>query len=285
MAAPPAPQGQEGGQVATRPAGHETAPHTDWRVDDDGLARLTLTRPKNLNAIDLQMLDELKGHFETARDDDTVRCVLLTGQGKTFSAGGDLHLMESTMGDSFAVRERLRTGLEVLVTQIWDLEKPVVAAVNGDAYGAGWNLALACDIVIASREARFCQAFAKVGLVPDTGGTWLLPRLVGLHKAKELMMMADTLTAEEAHRMGLVNHVVDHDDLSAHAAEYAKTLARGPTKAYGMLKRAMHRGMTTGLKEALEFEAYSQGYCTTTDDHKEGVAAFFEKRAPRFQGK
>lgn len=263
----------------------EVSPNTDWRVADDGVAWLTLTRPKQLNAIDLRSLGELKGHLRSAAEDDSVRCVVLTGQGRAFCAGGDLNLMKSTMGDAFAVRARLRDGLEQLVTAMWDLEKPIVAAVNGIAFGAGMNLALASDMVIASRDASFQQSFAKVGLVPDTGGTWLLPRLVGLHKAKELAMMADTLSAEDAHALGIVNHVVDHDDLMPWTTEYARHLAKGPTRAYGMMKRAMHRGMETGLKEALEFEAYAQGYATTTADHTEGVTAFFEKRDARFQGR
>lgn len=263
----------------------EVAPNTDWRVDPDGVAWLTLTRPKYLNAIDLQTLDELRQHLVAAQNDEAVRCVVLIGQGRAFSAGGDLNLMKSTMGDNFAVRDRLRHGLEDVVMRMWDLEKPIVAGVNGTAFGAGMNLALASDLIIASREAQFQQSFVKVGLVPDTGGTWLLPRLVGLHKAKELAMMGDTLSAEDAKALGLVNHVVPHDDLVPTVGEYARHLARGPTRAFGMMKRAMHRGMDSSFKDALEFEAYAQGYCTTTRDHYEGVAAFFEKRGAEFQGR
>lgn len=262
----------------------EVTPNTDWRVAD-GIAWLTLTRPKYLNAIDVKTLEELKGHLVSAQQDDAVRAVVLTGQGRTFSAGGDLNVMKQTLGDNFAVRDRLRHGLEEVVLRMWDLEKPILAAVNGTAYGAGMNLALASDLVIASREAQFQQSFVKVGLIPDTGGTWLLPRLVGLHKAKELAMMAEALSAEDAHRLGLVNHVVEHDDLVPWVTEYAQHLARGPTRAYGMIKRAMHRAIDSPLKDALEFEAYAQGYCTTTADHKEGVEAFFAKRAPSFQGR
>lgn len=263
----------------------EVAPNTDWKVSESGIGQLTLTRPKYLNAVDMRTLAELTQHFASANDDDNVRCVLITGQGRAFCAGGDLNLMKSTMGDAFAVRQRLRDGLEAVITQMTDLEKPIVAAVNGVAFGAGMNLALACDMIIASREAQFQQSFTKVGLVPDTGGTWMLPRLVGLHKAKELAMMADTLAADDALKLGLVNHVVDHEDLLAWATEYAAKLARGPTRAFGMLKRAMHRGMNSTLKEALEFEAYAQGFATRTEDHAEGVAAFYEKREARFKGR
>lgn len=265
-------------------AHRETAPHTDLHIEA-GVATITMTRPKRLNAIDLQMLAELQAHLDALALDETVRAIVITGQGKTFSAGGDLNLMKATMGDATAVRTRLRLGLERLVTQLTDLEKPVLAAVNGQAFGAGWNLALACDIVIASREASFCQAFTKVGLMTDTGGSWLLPRLIGPHRAKELAFMADTISAEDAHGLGLVNHVVDHDDLEEHAQAYARRLAAGPTIAYGLIKRAMHRAMEGTLKDALEFEAAGQGHCTTTEDHAEGVAAFFEKREARFQGR
>ncbi len=263
----------------------EVAPNTDWRVEADGVAWLTLTRPKQLNAINVRTLTELQAHLAVAAADEKVRCVVLTGQGKTFSAGGDITVMKEMMGDGVTMRERLRAGLERVVLQMWDLEKPIVAAVNGTAFGAGMNLALASDIVIASREAQFQQSFVRVGLVPDTGGTWLLPRLVGLHKAKELAFMGDTLSAEEAHRLGLVNHVVEHEDLLPWTTEYARQLARGPTRALGMAKRAMHRAMEGTLQQALEAEAYAQGLAAMTADHAEGVAAFFEKRAPRFSGK
>ena len=263
----------------------EVAPNTDWQVGDDGVGRLTLTRPKHLNAIDLRTLDELQRTFDVAATDDRVRCVMITGQGRAFSAGGDINVMKTTLGDAFAVRERLRRGLAGVVLRIVNLEKPVVAAVNGIAYGAGMNLALACDIIIASREASFQESFAKVGLVPDTGGTWILPRLVGIHRAKELVFMAETLTAEDAHKIGIVNHVVPHDDLLPWATEFARRLANGPTKAFGLAKRLMQRGMSTGLAEALDAEADAQGFAATTADHREGVTAFFEKRAASFQGR
>jgi 2-(1,2-epoxy-1,2-dihydrophenyl)acetyl-CoA isomerase len=256
----------------------DSAPNTDWRREDGGVAWLTLTRPRVLNAIDVKTLDELYTHLARAATDPETRVIVLTGQGKHFSAGGDLNVMRESLGDATAVRERLRYGLERVVTAMWDLEKPIIAAVNGDAYGAGMNLALACDLVIASREARFQETFLKVGLGPDTGGSWLLPRLIGMHRAKELLFFADTLSAEQAHALGLVNHVVDHEDLASWTREHANRLAQQSTPALGLTKRAVNRAMQSSLKEALEFEANMQAQLTTTREHKEAVEAFFARR-------
>lgn len=255
----------------------EVTPNTDWRVED-GVGWLTITRPRVLNAIDPKMLDEFTHHFSVSAMEDDVRVVVLTGQGKTFSTGGDLNVMRESMGNADEVRTRLRHGLERAVTALWDLEKPVVACVNGTAFGAGMNLALACDLVIASREAQFQQTFIKVGLGPDTGGSWLLPRLVGMHKAKELLFFGDTLSAQDAHALGIVNHVVEHEDLVPWTTEYAKRLAKTSTKALGLTKRAVNRSFTSSLKEALEAEAHMQAQLTTTKEHQAAVMAFFERR-------
>ncbi len=255
----------------------EVTPNTDWRVED-GIGWLTITRPRVLNAIDPKMLAEFTHHFTESAMEDDVRVVVLTGQGKTFSAGGDLNVMKESMGNADEVRSRLRSGLERAVGAIWDLEKPVVACVNGTAYGAGMNLALACDLVIASREAHFQQTFIKVGLGPDTGGSWLLPRIVGMHRAKELLFFGDTLSAKDARELGMVNHVVEHDDLIPWTTEYAKRLAQASTKAIGLTKRAVNRSFTSTLKEALESEAHMQAQLTTTKEHRESVEAFFNRR-------
>lgn len=256
----------------------EVTPNSDWRVDDDGIGWLTITRPRVLNAIDPKMLEEITGHVQQAAVDEKVRVVVLTGQGKTFSAGGDLNVMKESMGNADEVRNRLRNGLERAVTALWDLEKPVVACVNGTAFGAGMNLALACDLVIASREAQFQQTFIKVGLGPDTGGSWLLPRIIGMHRAKELLFFGDTLSAEDAHQLGLVNHVVEHDDLIPWTTEYAKRLAQASTPALGLTKRAVNRSFTSSLKEALEAEANMQAQLTTTKEHQGAVEAFFGRK-------
>jgi 2-(1,2-epoxy-1,2-dihydrophenyl)acetyl-CoA isomerase len=255
----------------------EVTPQTDWRVEN-GIGWLTITRPRVLNAIDPKMLDEFTHHFTTSAMQEDVRVVVLTGQGKTFSTGGDLNIMRESMGNADEVRQRLRLGLERAVTAMWDLEKPVIACVNGTAFGAGMNLALACDLVIASREAQFQQTFIKVGLGPDTGGSWFLPRLVGMHKAKELLFFGDTLSATDAQQLGIVNHIVEHDDLVEWTTKYAERLAQASTKAIGLTKRAVNRAHTTSLKEALENEAQMQAQLTTTAEHQQAVKAFFERR-------
>lgn len=247
----------------------------------DGVRTITLNRPEVLNAFNDRMLDELRQALREAERDEAVRCVVLTGAGRAFCSGQDLRARTEPF--SFAVH--LRTRYNPLILQLHSMEKPVLAAVNGVAAGAGCSLALACDLRIASTQAQFIEVFSRVGLVPDSGSTYFLPRLVGIGKAMELCLLADPLSAEEALRLGLVNWVVPPEELRERALAIASRLARGPTRAYGLTKRALLRSLQADLAFALDYEAMLQEIAGRTEDHREGLAAFFEKRPPRFAGR
>ena len=248
----------------------------------DGVRILTLNRPVVLNALNARACEELLDALREAERIQEVRCVLLTGSGRAFCAGADLR--DHSPGES-SLGEILRTRFNRIILQMRTVEKPVVAAINGVAAGAGCNLALAADLRLASDRASFLQAFTRVGLIPDSGGTWLLPRLVGLGRALELMLLAEPIDAATAERVGLVNRVVPHDDLMAHAMEVAGRLAKGPTRAYGLVKRGVEHNLTVNLREALEYEALLQEVAGRTEDHREGVAAFLEKRPASYSGR
>jgi 2-(1,2-epoxy-1,2-dihydrophenyl)acetyl-CoA isomerase len=246
------------------------------------VAVLTLNRPDKLNALTADMLRALRGAIERAGADESVRAVVLTGAGRGFCAGQDLAMGG---GPSADYGEIIRATYNPLVKAMTSLEKPIVCAVNGVAAGAGVSLALACDLRIAADTAWFVQAFVNIGLIPDSGGTWFLPRLVGLAKAMELSMLGERVTAEEAHRIGLVNRVVPADQLEAETMRVAERLAQLPTRAIGLIKRAHYEGLNLPLAEALELEARLQAEAGRTEDHREGVQAFLEKRAPQFRGR
>jgi 2-(1,2-epoxy-1,2-dihydrophenyl)acetyl-CoA isomerase len=258
---------------------------------DQGVATMTLNRPAVLNAISAQMIEELHAVLHTVRDEASVRAVVLTGAGRGFCSGADLKARqrvkpsEAPPDASKAGAERLRRTLNPLILAIRGIEKPFIAAVNGVAAGAGCNLALACDIVLASDEARFGNVFTRIGLIPDCGGHFFLPRLIGFHKAAELMFTGDIISAPEAERLGLINRVVPHAELVKQTRELAERLARGPTRAIGLCKRTLNVGITAELSEVLEAEAEGQGLASQTEDHWEGVQAFLEKRPARFLGK
>lgn len=258
---------------------------------NQGVATITLNRPAVLNAISQQMIEELQATLNTVRDDASVRAVVLTGGGRGFCSGADLKgrqrvkPSEAPSDASTAGAERLRRTLNPLILAIRTIEKPFIAAVNGVAAGAGCNLALACDIVLASDEARFGNVFTRIGLIPDCGGHFFLPRLVGFHKAAELMFTGDIIDAHEAERLGLINRVVAHAELVKQARELGERLARGPTRAIGLCKRTMNVGITSDLAAVLDAEAEGQGLARQTEDHWEGVQAFLEKRPAHFTGK
>lgn len=253
---------------------------------DGGVATVTLNRPAVLNAFSVPMQQELAVVIAQISADDAVRAVILTGAGRAFCAGGDIGEMEGAPEPvPLDGRRKLHRMLTTVLMPLVRLEKPVIAAVNGAAVGAGMNLALAADIVIASEAARFSQAFVKVGLVPDTGGLYLLSRLVGLSRAKELCFTGRMLTAAQAAEFGLVNEVVPADQLMATATALARQLAAGATAAIGLTKSLLNMAHTATLEEMAEFEAYALAVVLSTDDHREGIRAFREKRAPRFSGR
>jgi 2-(1,2-epoxy-1,2-dihydrophenyl)acetyl-CoA isomerase len=247
-----------------------------------GYRRITLNRPERLNALTVEMAAALAAALDDAVADKTCRAILLTGAGRGFCAGQDL---TEIIGASPADLDRLLAHYHPLILKIRTLPIPVVCAVNGVAAGAGANLALACDIVLAARSARFIQAFARIGLVPDCGGTWFLPRLVGSGRAAALAMLGEAVGAEDAARWGMIWRVVDDAELMPEAERLAAHLARQPTRALALLKRALDESWGNTLDAQLDLERDLQREAGRTEDYREGVAAFLEKRPPRFEGR
>ena len=248
---------------------------------DGAVQTITLNRPDVLNALDTKTHRALAAALKEARAAD-VRAVVLTGAGRGFCVGQDLTEFRDAAGD---IAARLRANYHPNVLAIRALEKPVIAAVNGAAAGAGLSLACACDVRLASDAATFVPAFVNIGLIPDSGGTFFLTRLIGPARAFEWMSSGRRLTAAEAHAWGLVSEVVDADSLAARAAELAQSYAHLPTRGIGMTKRLFDRAPLATLEEQLELEAQLQAAATQTEDFHEGVAAFLEKRPPRFGGR
>ena len=247
----------------------------------DGVLVLTLNRPEKLNAITGELLDALYAALKEGEEDREVRALLLTGAGRAFSAGQDLTEFGDRKPDYEAHLRRYNRVVEALS----GLEKPLGVAVNGVAAGAGMSLALWGDLRLAAVGASFTTAFVRIGLVPDSGLSFLLPRLVGLAKAQELLLLSPRLSAEEALALGLVHRVVPAEKLMEEALSLAKELAQGPTRAYALTKKLLLETYRLSLTEALALEAVLQGQAGQTQDHEEGVRAFREKRPPRFQGR
>ncbi|HEX6265743.1 MAG TPA: 2-(1,2-epoxy-1,2-dihydrophenyl)acetyl-CoA isomerase PaaG [Burkholderiales bacterium] len=252
---------------------------------DGGVLGVTLNRPDKLNAFNPEMHQLLRKALERARDESAVRAVLLTGAGRGFCTGQDLSERNVSSDAPLDLSVSLGSHYNPLVRRLRELPKPVVCAVNGVAAGAGANIALACDLVIAARSASFVQSFSRLGLVPDSGGTWFLPRLVGSARAMGLALLGEKLTAEEAQRWGMIWRVVEDEALMKEAASIAQTLAQGPTKGYGLLKKALLASAGNSLDAQLDLERDLQREAGLTQDYREGVAAFMQKRKPEYKGK
>ena len=251
----------------------------------NGVLSLTLNRPERLNAMNNLLIAAMNRELERARADDTVRAVLLTGTGRGFCAGADL-AGGSPIDSKAATPPDLGADMDRLFNpMIRAMRQPVICAVNGVAAGAGANLALACDIVLAARSARFDQAFVRISLMPDLGGTWFLPHLVGDARARALAMLGTSLTAEQAERMGMVWQVVDDASLMAEATKLARRLAAGPTLSYAAIKQAIDKAATNTLDQQLDLERDSQRALGQSADCREGVAAFLAKRPAQFTGR
>lgn len=253
---------------------------------EQGVARLTLNRPEVLNSFNRAMARELCEALTIIANDAALRAVLLMGAGRGFCAGQDLAEASPRPDGSLPdLGDFVREGYNPIIRAIRALEKPVVCAVNGVAAGAGANLALACDIVFASRDASFIQSFAKIGVIPDSGGTFILPRIVGLQRAAALTMLAEKLSAEQAMEWGMVYRVVEASALAEAAMATATYLATQPTHGLGLIKRAFNRSLGVDLDAQLDYEEELQREAGRTADYAEGVRAFLEKRKPRFEGR
>ena len=253
----------------------------------DGIATLTLNRPERLNALGGTLRDDLHDAITRSAADADVRVIVITGAGKGFCSGGDVKAMnEAKEGKrERPFTEKIAPGRDRTLLAMRDAPQPIIAAVNGAAAGAGMNLALACDIRIASSAAKFSQAFVKRGLHPDWGGTYFLPRLVGMAKACELIFTGEIIDAPEALRLGIVNAVYAPEELMPATYELARKIAAGPPVAIRLAKRALYHSEETDLRGALEFETFAQNVCSETEDAREGIRAFVEKRAPSFKGR
>jgi 2-(1,2-epoxy-1,2-dihydrophenyl)acetyl-CoA isomerase len=252
---------------------------------EDGVLTITMNRPEVLNAVSEPMLEGLGEVMEAAAQDESVRCVVLTGAGRAFGSGADLRgfAAQHASGEPLKVSTHLQKYHRV-VRAIRSMPKPVIAAVRGVAAGASCNLALACDLRIASEDARFIEAFARIGLVPDAGGAFFLAHLVGLSKALELSMLADEVSGPEAERLGLANKCVPAAEFDEEVRRLARRLAQGPTLAYGLIKKLMHTALTSDLETTMRVEGELQDIAILSADHREGVAAFLQKRPAQFRG-
>jgi 2-(1,2-epoxy-1,2-dihydrophenyl)acetyl-CoA isomerase len=248
----------------------------------DGVAIITLNRPEKFNAFNREMALLLQDHLDDCKKQKTIRSVYITGAGKAFSAGQDLDEVVDPNGPKLPAI--LAEHFNPIVRRIRKLDKPVIAAVNGVAAGAGANIALCCDIVLAAQSASFIQAFSKIGLIPDSGGTYFLPRLVGWQKASALMLTGDKVPAEEAQRIGMIYKIFPDESFAAETMQVAKTMAQMPTKGLALTKQALNGSSQNHFEDQLHDEEILQQRAGSTADFKEGVQAFLEKRPPNFKG-
>jgi 2-(1,2-epoxy-1,2-dihydrophenyl)acetyl-CoA isomerase len=245
----------------------------------NGVLTITLNRPK-ANAFNFEMIQTIQKNFQQAGRDDSIRCILLTGNGSIFSAGQDVKDFQQAEGESF--RGHLQRTYNPLILQIRRLEKPVIAAINGSVAGAALGIALACDLRIAAQNARFFVGFIGIGLAPDSAVSLLLPSLIGLGRATEYAFTNQEISAEMALSWGMVNRLAAPDALKEDAYEWAQSIARGPIRATGLTKRAFNNSILRNLEQVLDYEAHNQDIAGRGDEHKEGVQAFLEKRAPQY---
>lgn len=262
---------------------------------NEGIATITLNRPEALNAFSTEMIDLWIKALESVRDDDSVRVVVLTGNGRSFCSGGDIKSM--VRGDGFlhnnteaedlsstglARKKTLWKRVQRIPLLLQEIDKPVIAKMNGVATGAGLDMALMCDIRIAAQRVRVAEGYIKAGIVPGDGGAYFLPRLVGVDRALEILWTGDTYTAEEAKQIGLITHVVPDEELDAFVDAYARRLASGPQETMRFMKRAVYQGMSTDLRTSLDMISSAMGLVTELEDYQEGVRAIAEKRPPKF---
>ncbi len=250
---------------------------------ENNVCTLKLNRPEVFNSFNKSMAIQLQKALDECASNDEVRAIILTGEGKAFCAGQDLG--EATDPQGPELRSIVKDHYNPILLKLTQIEKPVIAAVNGVAAGAGANIALACDIVIAKQSASFIQAFSKIGLIPDSGGTFFLPRIIGYQKAIALMMTGDKVSADEAERMNMIYRTVEDVNFEHAVNEMANKLAKMPTRGLGLTKKAVNLSWTNSLSEQLELEEQLQTEAGQTNDFKEGVSAFLEKRMPEFIGK
>lgn len=250
---------------------------------ENKIAFITLNRPDVFNSFNREMALSLQQVIENCKDDTNVRAIVITGNGKAFCAGQDLkEVTDPDLNPGF--RKILEEHYNPIIQKIRTIEKPIIAAVNGVAAGAGANIALACDIVLASENASFIQAFSKIGLIPDSAGTFFLPRLIGFQKASALMMLGDKVSAVEAEKLGMIYKVFAPENFLEEVNKLAETLAEMPTKAIGLTKRLLNQSMTNNLDQQLVLESDLQIEASSSNDYREGVSAFVEKRKPQFNG-